>query len=69
MRYLSLFIRLAIIIIWIYMIIKNPEHDEATLLSGIQFVLIWIFISMLSVFWGKSIRCPFIKCEWENCKK
>ena len=68
MKYLSLIIRLAIIFIWVYILIGETDKILKSLIWT-EFILIWVFISMLSVFWTKSIACPLVKCEWESCKK
>ncbi len=68
MKYLALVIRLAILAIWIYLMLKNPGIQTSAFLSWLAFFLIGIFLTMISVAWGKSVRCPFIKCEGEECK-
>lgn len=68
MRYLAFLMRLAILVIWFLMMIKNPMVTPP-FCSWVVFVILAVYLSMLAKHWPDALSCPFNKCEWDSCKK
>ncbi|MDP2090444.1 MAG: hypothetical protein Q8K30_02500 [Candidatus Gracilibacteria bacterium] len=68
MKYLALVIRLSVLAIGVYLMINNPGIQTLGFLSGLAFFLIGIFFTMISVAGHKSVKCPLLKCDGDECK-
>lgn len=69
MKYLAMLIRVVIIVIWIFMIVQNPEPRTPPFCSWVVFILVWIYFTLLATVWPKALLCPFKNMEWGCCKK
>jgi hypothetical protein len=69
MWYIALIIRLLIIATWIFMIVQNPVPQTPPFCSWAAFILIGVYLQLLSVFWPKAMLCPFFDCRDWACKK
>jgi len=69
MKYLALLIRIAIFAIWVSMIINNPEPHTPPFCSWIVFILLAIYLGLLSMFWQQAMTCPLKKCFTCTTKK
>ncbi len=60
MRYISLILRISLLIIWIKMMyLSNWTFSTVSFCGWIGLVIVSIYLSLQSFFWTKVMICPF----------
>jgi len=64
-------LRVLIVVVWFkMMVLGNWDYNTAPFVSGLWFVLIWLYFAIQSIAWPKSTLCPlFHGCGSKWCKK
>lgn len=69
MWYIAIALRLLMIAVWIKMMsLGGWDFNTPPFISGIGFILVTLYFGLLSIFWPKSMLCPFFGKVWCDSK-
>lgn len=70
MKIVAMILRILIILVWIKMMaLGNWTPDTPPFCSGVGFILIWIYFTLMATVGPKALLCPLKKCDSECSTK
>jgi len=70
MNIVAILLRVWIIVVWVKMLfIWAWDVNSAPFVSGIWFILTWLYFACLSIFGPKAMLCPLLNKCGSHCKK